>query len=137
MFDKLGISGALSLLGGISTLMCVIPFLFLWRGERIRRASKFCRLIRERTKEMQRRVDEQRRRSAAASAAASTAALGGPAGGGGGGGGYASGSSAGVGRVMRVAATNHASAAATGGVRESRASTLKVGLLGVSDGKEG
>ncbi|KAK4108727.1 MFS general substrate transporter [Canariomyces notabilis] len=76
MFDKLGISGALSLLGGISTLMCVIPFLFLWRGERIRRASKFCRLIRERTKEMQRRVDEQRRRSAAASAAASTAALG-------------------------------------------------------------
>lgn len=42
MFARLGIAGACSLLGGLSALVCVIPFLFIWKGERIRARSKFC-----------------------------------------------------------------------------------------------
>ncbi|KAK4205723.1 putative polyamine transporter [Triangularia verruculosa] len=63
MFEKLGISGACSLLGGVSTLMCVIPFVFLWQGDRIRSNSKFCLAIRQRKEEQTRKIEEQRRRS--------------------------------------------------------------------------
>ncbi|KAK0748508.1 major facilitator superfamily domain-containing protein [Apiosordaria backusii] len=65
MFEKLGISGACSLLGGVSTLMCVIPFVFLWQGDRIRGNSKFCIAIWERKVEQERKIQEQRRRSQA------------------------------------------------------------------------
>ncbi|KAK3997195.1 putative polyamine transporter [Cladorrhinum sp. PSN332] len=65
MFEALGISGACSLLGGISLLMCVIPFVFLWQGDRIRANSKFCIALRERREANAKRIDDQRRRSAA------------------------------------------------------------------------
>ncbi|KAK4651284.1 hypothetical protein QC762_604840 [Podospora pseudocomata] len=65
MFEKLGISGACSLLGGVSTLMCAIPFVFLWQGDKIRSNSKFCLAIRQRKEEQQQKIEEQRRRSQA------------------------------------------------------------------------
>jgi hypothetical protein len=40
MFDHLGISGACSLLGGLSALMSVIPFVFIWKGESLRSRSR-------------------------------------------------------------------------------------------------
>jgi hypothetical protein len=62
MFSHLGIAGACSLLGGLATLMCVIPLVFLWQGERIRAGSKFCVAIRQCREEMTRKIDEQRKR---------------------------------------------------------------------------
>jgi len=62
MFARLGIAGACSLLGGLATLMCIIPFLFLWQGERIRANSQFCIAIRQRREEMAARIDAQRKR---------------------------------------------------------------------------
>lgn len=62
MFSRLTIPGACSLLGGLSLLMCAIPFLFIWKGEKIRAGSKFCIALRERKIEMQRKVEEQRQR---------------------------------------------------------------------------
>ncbi|EAA27613.3 MFS general substrate transporter [Neurospora crassa] len=62
MFHRLGIAGACSLLGGLSLLMTMMPFIFLWQGEKIRRSSKFCLLLRERREEMERKIEEQKRR---------------------------------------------------------------------------
>lgn len=47
MFARLGIAGACSLLGGLSCVMCIIPFVFIWKGERLRELSGFCRALRE------------------------------------------------------------------------------------------
>ncbi|KAI1372252.1 major facilitator superfamily transporter [Hypoxylon crocopeplum] len=68
MFARLGISGACSLLGGLSLLMCVIPFIFIWKGEEIRARSKFCIALKEQKLEMERRNEEQQRRKARAAA---------------------------------------------------------------------
>ncbi|KAI0181613.1 major facilitator superfamily transporter [Hypoxylon sp. FL1284] len=68
MFTRLGISGACSLLGGLSLVMCVIPFIFIWKGEEIRARSKFCIALKERKLEMERKNEEQQRRKAAAAA---------------------------------------------------------------------
>jgi hypothetical protein len=57
MFDKLGISGACALIGGLSAGMCIIPFIFIWKGPSIRSRSRFCVTLRERKKEMQRREE--------------------------------------------------------------------------------
>lgn len=62
MFSRLSIAGACSLLGGLSLLMCLIPFIFIWKGETIRAGSSFCTALQERKLEMQRKVQEQRRR---------------------------------------------------------------------------
>ena len=62
MFGDLGISGACSLLGGLSAGMCLIPFIFLWKGPDIRAKSKFCIALRERREEIARRVEEERLR---------------------------------------------------------------------------
>lgn len=59
MFRRLGISGACSLLGGLSCLVCIIPFVFIWKGERIRAGSRFCIALKERKEEMQRHNDER------------------------------------------------------------------------------
>ncbi|CAK7266444.1 hypothetical protein SEPCBS119000_002032 [Sporothrix epigloea] len=63
MFKRLTIPGACSLLGGLSLLMCVIPFLFIWKGERIRAGSKFCIALHQRKLEMQQKVEIQRQRA--------------------------------------------------------------------------
>lgn len=74
MLDRLGISGALSLLAGVSALLCAVPFLFLAHGERIRARSRFCAALRERRAELARRVEDQRRRRTKSSAALLSAA---------------------------------------------------------------
>ncbi|KAK3392450.1 major facilitator superfamily domain-containing protein, partial [Sordaria brevicollis] len=62
MFHRLGIAGACALLGAMSLVMTLMPFLFLWKGEKIREGSRFCLALRERRQEMERRIEEQRRR---------------------------------------------------------------------------
>ncbi|KAL6363841.1 hypothetical protein LRP88_03266 [Fusarium phalaenopsidis] len=62
MFRRLEIPGACSLLGGLSALMCIIPFVFIWKGPSIRARSRFCIALRERKEEMQRKEDEARAR---------------------------------------------------------------------------
>lgn len=59
MFTRLGISGACSLLGGLSCLMCLVPFIFIWKGETLRAGSKFCIALRERKEEMARQMEQQ------------------------------------------------------------------------------
>ncbi|KAI0019767.1 major facilitator superfamily transporter [Xylariomycetidae sp. FL0641] len=62
MFKQLGINGACSLLAGLSLVMSVIPFLFLWKGETIREGSKFCIALKQQKMEMEQRAEEQRRK---------------------------------------------------------------------------
>ncbi|VUC22781.1 unnamed protein product [Clonostachys rosea] len=62
MFDDLGISGACALLGGLSAGMCIIPFVFIWKGPVIRENSKFCIALRERREEIHRRAERERER---------------------------------------------------------------------------
>ncbi|KPM39328.1 hypothetical protein AK830_g7228 [Neonectria ditissima] len=62
MFRRLGVAGACSLLGGLSALMCFIPFIFIWKGPSIRRRSPFCIALRERKEEMLRRTEEDKAR---------------------------------------------------------------------------
>lgn len=62
MSRRLGIPGACSLLGGLSCLVSVIPFVFIWKGERIRAGSRFCIALKERKEEVATRIEEQRRR---------------------------------------------------------------------------
>ncbi|KND94032.1 Polyamine transporter 3 [Tolypocladium ophioglossoides CBS 100239] len=62
MFATLGISGACALLGGLSAGMCVIPFIFIWKGPSIRSRSRFCIALKERKEEMQMKAEEDRQR---------------------------------------------------------------------------
>ncbi|KAJ4155003.1 hypothetical protein LMH87_000269 [Akanthomyces muscarius] len=62
MFERLGIAGACSLLGGLLAVMCIIPFVFIWKGEAIRARSKFCVALRERREKLARRAEERRLR---------------------------------------------------------------------------
>lgn len=41
MFDALGVGGGGSLIGGVATLLALIPFLFYKYGKQIRARSKF------------------------------------------------------------------------------------------------
>ncbi|KAF5660194.1 major facilitator superfamily transporter [Fusarium circinatum] len=41
MFTALGVGGGGSLIGGVATLLALIPFVFFWYGARIRRKSKY------------------------------------------------------------------------------------------------
>jgi hypothetical protein len=63
MFNGLGVSGACSLLGGLTAGMCVIPFVFIWKGPSIRARSKFCIALSERRDELARKVEEERQRA--------------------------------------------------------------------------
>ncbi|KAL9053632.1 MAG: hypothetical protein Q9162_004660 [Coniocarpon cinnabarinum] len=67
MYTKLGIQWACSLLGFIGFGFCIIPFLFLKYGDRIRSKSKFCQELAEKRrvqqeKDEKRRLRQQRRR---------------------------------------------------------------------------
>jgi hypothetical protein len=59
MFQRLGISGALSLLGGLSLLLSAIPWVFLWKGERIRAGSAFCIALKKSKLEMERKAEQE------------------------------------------------------------------------------
>ncbi|KAI0972926.1 major facilitator superfamily transporter [Xylaria arbuscula] len=63
MFSRLGIDGALGLLGGLSLLLSAIPWVFLWQGERIRAGSSFCIALKERKLEMQRNAQIEMKRN--------------------------------------------------------------------------
>ncbi|KAL6252679.1 hypothetical protein RBB50_000398 [Rhinocladiella similis] len=47
MFSRLGIAWACSVLGFLSMGMCLIPFAFIWFGDKIRDNSKFCKELKE------------------------------------------------------------------------------------------
>ncbi|KIW04798.1 uncharacterized protein PV09_03984 [Verruconis gallopava] len=66
VYDTLGVPWACSLLGFLSLLMAVIPFVFVWKGNSIRGRSQFCqyllqREIEEAEKKARRERREQRR----------------------------------------------------------------------------
>jgi len=41
MFNKLGVGPAMSILGGVATLMIPVPFLFMKHGLALRKKSRF------------------------------------------------------------------------------------------------
>jgi MFS family permease len=61
MYRKLGVPWACSLLGFLSCLMAIIPFIFIWKGEQIRARSKFCQFLIQKEKE----EEEEKERKAA------------------------------------------------------------------------
>ncbi|KAJ9504159.1 hypothetical protein LTR99_005911 [Exophiala xenobiotica] len=61
MFSTLGIAWACSVLGFLSMGMCVIPFAFIWYGDKIRDNSKFCKELKEmKARETERQESEDR-----------------------------------------------------------------------------
>ena len=58
LFTNLGIDWACTLLGILSALMCLIPFVFIKYGEKIRASSKFCQELKQQKAE---REEKQRR----------------------------------------------------------------------------
>jgi hypothetical protein len=51
MYQRLGVAWACSLLGFLSLLMCVVPFVFIRYGDRIRANSRFCQYLKQRKEE--------------------------------------------------------------------------------------
>ena len=51
MYENLGVPWACSLLGFLSIAMSVIPFVFIWKGDKIRARSKFCQYLLKREQE--------------------------------------------------------------------------------------
>ena len=66
VYDDLGVAWACSLLGFLSLLMALIPFVFIWQGENIRSRSRFCQYLLQKEVEeeekKQRRAERERRR---------------------------------------------------------------------------
>jgi hypothetical protein len=56
MYDNLGVPWACSLLGFLSLLMAVIPFVFIWKGETMRAQSEFCQYL------MQKEIEEEEKK---------------------------------------------------------------------------
>ena len=51
MYTALGVSGASSLLGGITLVMAIVPFVLLRYGSALRQRSKLCSQVVERKRE--------------------------------------------------------------------------------------
>lgn len=64
LYSKLGIQWACSLLGFISIGFCIIPFLFVRYGDRIRARSKFCQELAEKRRLMDEKDEKRRNRQA-------------------------------------------------------------------------
>ncbi|RDL35471.1 uncharacterized protein BP5553_07402 [Venustampulla echinocandica] len=64
MYRKLGVAWATSLLAFFSLVMCVIPFAFLWKGDKLKEGSKFCIYLKEKKDkelaELERKRDARR-----------------------------------------------------------------------------
>ncbi len=60
MYTRLGVTWASSLLGILSLGMCAVPFMFLWKGDKLREGSRFCTYLRE--KEKQEEAERERGR---------------------------------------------------------------------------
>lgn len=58
LFERLGIAWACTLLGILSAVMSIIPFVFIKYGAKIRENSKFCQEIQQ-----QKKVGEEKQRS--------------------------------------------------------------------------
>ncbi len=64
MYECLGVPWASNLLGFLSLGMCVIPFVFFWKGDKIRQKSRFCTYLREKkAKELEDLENERRERA--------------------------------------------------------------------------
>lgn len=59
MFDQLGVAWACSLLGFMSLGMCVIPFVFIRYGDKLRQRSKFCQQLAEKKRQMLEEAEAQ------------------------------------------------------------------------------
>ena len=68
MYDRLGVDWACTLLGILSALMCLIPFVFIKYGAKIRENSKFCQELKRKKaddeEKQRRRWERQRSRQA-------------------------------------------------------------------------
>lgn len=64
MYSRLGVPWASSLLAFLSLGMCGVPFLFLWKGDRIREGSKFCTYLKERKEKEKEELERERERRA-------------------------------------------------------------------------
>ena len=62
MYSKLGIQWACSLLGFLCVGFCVMPFVFLRYGHKIRAKSKFCQELAEKRRIQDEREERRRRR---------------------------------------------------------------------------
>jgi len=64
LYHNLGVAWATSLLGFLSLGMCVIPFVFLWKGDIIRERSTFCRYLKEKKEMELEELEREREREA-------------------------------------------------------------------------
>jgi hypothetical protein len=62
MYRNLGVPWASSLLAFLSLGMCVVPFGFVWKGDKLRERSRFCRYLKEKKVEDERALEAQRTR---------------------------------------------------------------------------
>ncbi|PMD12674.1 MFS general substrate transporter [Hyaloscypha hepaticicola] len=62
MYNKLGVPWASSLLGFLSLAMCIIPWIFLWQGQRLRDRSRFCIFLKEKKIKELEELERQRTR---------------------------------------------------------------------------
>lgn len=60
MYQKLGVPWATSLLAFFSLFMCVVPFGFLWKGDKLREGSKFCIFLKEKKKKELEELERKR-----------------------------------------------------------------------------
>jgi MFS family permease len=60
MYRNLGVAWASSLLGFLSLGMCIVPFMFLWKGDVLREGSMFCTYLRERKEKEQEAIERER-----------------------------------------------------------------------------
>ncbi|KAM0563878.1 hypothetical protein ACHAPJ_000084 [Fusarium lateritium] len=57
MFTALGVGGGGSLIGGVATLLALIPFVFFWYGARIRKKSKYALVEHDQIEKMDEEAD--------------------------------------------------------------------------------
>lgn len=60
MFERLGVAWACSMLGFLSVGMCLVPFVFIRYGDKIRKRSKFCQALVKKKRQVE--EDEEARR---------------------------------------------------------------------------
>lgn len=64
MFNTLGIDWACSLLGFVSLAFCVVPFVFIKYGDKIRANSKFCQELKLQKEERAEKEEFRKNREA-------------------------------------------------------------------------
>lgn len=64
MFRRLGISGACSLLGALSCIMCVVPFVFIWKGQWLRDHSEMCQDLKRAQDGLEAKMEAKKQREA-------------------------------------------------------------------------